>query len=151
MHPNIPHPWAPFLNRRTPGLHLALQGLQFVATSTAAHSQTLGYPQYLHSIPTNGDNQDVVSLGTDAALIADVAVRNAFVVVAIEMASIAQAIDCIGGDAGLCDSARALYREVREVLPAVDEDRSLTADLQRLVERIRTAAAPVAAAEAIPL
>lgn len=57
--------FAPFLNRNKPGLTLALQGLQFVATSTTAQGQTLAFPHRVHSIPTNADNQDVVSMGSD--------------------------------------------------------------------------------------
>lgn len=142
LHPNIKHPWEPFLNRKTPGLTLALQGLQFVATSTTAQSQTLGYPQYLHSIPTNGDNQDVVSLGTDAALVADRVVDNAFIVQAIEAAVLAQAVDCAGIGAELCEASRAFYQHVRDVLPVVDEDRFIAPELHCLFERIRSAPLP---------
>ena len=83
----------PFLNLNKPGLALGLQGLQFVATSTAAQSQTLAFPQYVHSIPTNGDNQDIVSMGTDAALLTAKVIDNAFVVLAVELVTLAQAVD----------------------------------------------------------
>lgn len=151
LNPNIPHPWPPFLNRRTPGFNLGLQGLQFVATSTVAHNQTLGYPQYLHSITTNGDNQDVVSLGTDAALIAGRVVRNAFAVLAIESAVLAQAVDCLGITSELADASLALWREVRAITPAVDEDRVIAVELQQLCRRLESADCPIyATASALP-
>jgi histidine ammonia-lyase len=134
VNPNISHPWPAFANRRTPGLTLGLQGLQFVATSTTAQSQTLAYPQYLHSISTNGDNQDVVSLGTDAALLTTRTIRNAFVVLGIEAVVLAQIVDCLGIEEELCAASRALYREVREIVPVVDDDRAIGADVERLVE-----------------
>lgn len=139
VNPNIPHPWPPFANRRTPGLTLGLQGLQFVATSTTAQSQTLAYPHYLHSISTNGDNQDVVSLGTDAALLAVRAISNAFVVTSIEAVVLAQIVDCLGIEAELCGASRALYREVREIVPVMEDDRAIGAEVDRLVERLQGA------------
>lgn len=127
----------PFLNLRTPGFDLALQGLQFVATSTTAHSQTLAYPQHLHSIPTNGDNQDVVSLGTDAALVAAQVVDNAFIVQSIEAVTLAQAVDCLGAQHSLTPSGAGLYRMVRDELPAVSQDRPLYAECAAVRHRLR--------------
>ena len=49
------------------GLNYGLQAAQFTATSTTAESQTLSNPMYVHSIPNNNDNQDIVSMGTNAA------------------------------------------------------------------------------------
>ncbi len=93
LNKNVNQEFPPFLNMNQPGLTLALQGMQFVATSTTAHSQSLAYPHSLHSISTNGDNQDVVSMGTDAALIASTVMKNAFIVLAIELIALAQAVD----------------------------------------------------------
>ncbi len=90
---NVNKFFPPFMNLKRPGLTLGLQGLQFVATSTTANSQTLAFPQYVHSISTNADNQDVVSMGTDSALIASRVVENAFVVLSVEMMALAQAVD----------------------------------------------------------
>ena len=63
--------YPPFLNKGTLGLNFGLQGMQFTATSTTAESQTLSNPMYVHSISCNNDNQDIVSMGTNAALIAE--------------------------------------------------------------------------------
>lgn len=59
----------PFANLGVIGLDLGLQAAQFTATSTTAENQTLSNPMYVHSIPNNGDNQDIVSMGTNSALI----------------------------------------------------------------------------------
>ena len=55
----------PFVNLGVLGLNYGLQASQFTATSTTAESQTLSNPMYVHSIPNNNDNQDVVSMGTN--------------------------------------------------------------------------------------
>ena len=58
----------PFVNLGVLGLNYGIQALHFTATSTTAESQTLSNPMSVHSI-RNNDNQDVVSIGTNAALI----------------------------------------------------------------------------------
>ena len=46
------------------GLNYGLQASQFTATSTTAECQTLSNPMYVHSIPNNNDNQDIVSMAS---------------------------------------------------------------------------------------
>jgi histidine ammonia-lyase len=137
---NVNQTLPPFLNIAQPGLTLGLQGLQFVATSTTAESQSLGFPHALHSISTNADNQDVVSMGTDAAFIAARAVENAHVVLAIELITLAQAVDVLDAEKLLSADSRALYRTVRSHVPVVREDRSLSAELAALITSLKRGA-----------
>lgn len=137
LHSKINERFTPFLNLNTPGLTLALQGLQFVATSTTAQSQTLAFPQYVHSIPTNADNQDVVSMGTDAALLFAKVVENAFIVEAIELVTLCQALDVNNNKDKLASITKDIYKKVRSVFPAVTEDRVLSGQLNKLVYMIR--------------
>ncbi|MHA4847907.1 aromatic amino acid lyase, partial [Flavitalea antarctica] len=58
----------PFMNLGVLGFNFGMQGVQFTATSTVAENQTLSFPMYVHSIPNNNDNQDIVSMGCNAAL-----------------------------------------------------------------------------------
>ena len=83
----------PFVNLGKLGLNFGMQGVQFTATSTTAENQMLSNPMYVHSIPNNNDNQDIVSMGTNAALITKKVIENAFEVVAIELITIVQAIE----------------------------------------------------------
>jgi histidine ammonia-lyase len=136
LHSKINDRFTPFLNLDTPGLTLALQGMQFVATSTTAQSQTLAYPQYVHSIPTNADNQDVVSMGTDAALLLSKVVENAFIVIAIELACLSQALDLTNTKHKLASETRDLYNKVRKVFPAVKKDRYMRDELDDLIKLI---------------
>ncbi|MCL1850858.1 MAG: aromatic amino acid ammonia-lyase, partial [Bacteroidetes bacterium] len=81
----------PFLNLGTLGLNLGMQAMQFTATSTVAENQSLGYPNYLHTIPNNADNQDIVSMGTNSALLTKQVIENSFEVLAIHFIAILQA------------------------------------------------------------
>ena len=74
----------PFINLGKLGLNFGLQGMQFTATSTTAENQTLSFPMYLHSISNNNDNQDIVSMGCNAALMTRRVIDNSFDVLAIQ-------------------------------------------------------------------
>ena len=129
----------PFLNMKTPGLTLGLQGLQFVATSTAAQGQTLAYPHRVHSISTNADNQDVVSMGTDSTLMTMKVIEQVHIVLAIELVALAQATDIMRVHNQLSPAAVQLYQSVREAMAPVSEDRVLVDDLPRVVALAQTA------------
>jgi histidine ammonia-lyase len=123
----------PFLNMKTPGLTLGLQGLQFVATSTAAQGQTLAFPHRVHSISTNADNQDVVSMGTDSTLLTMKAIEQAYIVLAIELVALAQATDIMQVHDNLSPAAAHLHEAIRNVMEPVIEDRVLVNDLPSVV------------------
>lgn len=128
----------PFLNMETPGLTLGLQGLQFVATSTAAHGQTLAYPHRIHSISTNADNQDVVSMGTDSALMTMKAIEQAYIVLTIELITLSQATDIMRVHHSLSPAASQLYQAVRRMMAPVTSDHALVDDLQRVTTLVRS-------------
>ena len=135
---NVNQTFPPFLNLNQPGLTLALQGVQFVATSTTAQNQSLAYPHSLHSISTNADNQDVVSMGTDAALMTHKVLENTYTVLAIELITLAQAVDVLKADNSLSSASRMLFAKIRKVFPSIFDDRSFSLELNRLIEILRT-------------
>ncbi|MDR0765951.1 MAG: aromatic amino acid ammonia-lyase [Odoribacteraceae bacterium] len=122
----------PFVNLGVKGLNHGLQAAQFTATSTTAESQTLAFPMYLHSIPNNNDNQDIVSMGTNAAQITATVVENAFQVMSIHFMAIAQAIDCLEIHDALSPAGKEIYDETRERFPLLVEDRPLHGDIERV-------------------
>jgi histidine ammonia-lyase len=122
----------PFLNRGALGLNFGLQGAQFTATSTVAENQSLSYPMYLHSIPSNNDNQDIVSMGANAAHLAHTVIVNTYQVLAIELAAIIQAIDHLDISARLASRSAVVYREIRAQLQIGKDDIVLSQQLQDL-------------------
>ncbi|TSC75927.1 MAG: histidine ammonia-lyase [Parcubacteria group bacterium Gr01-1014_30] len=138
LHQKLNNFFPPFLNLGQPGLTLGLQGLQFVATSTTSQSQTLAFPQYIHSIPTNADNQDVVSTGMESALLASKIMENAYIVLAIELITLAQATDFRGVYDKLSNSSKDLFKGVRSVFPKIVEDRIMVDELPRVVEFLKS-------------
>src|ERR1019366_1353110 len=83
----------PFVNLGVLGFNFGMQGVQFTATSTVAENQTLSFPMYVHSIPNNNDNQDIVSMGCNAALMCKKVIDNSFQVLAIQTMTVLQAVD----------------------------------------------------------
>ncbi|MEK7612509.1 MAG: aromatic amino acid ammonia-lyase [Patescibacteria group bacterium] len=127
----------PFLNLKRPGLTMGLQGLQFVATSTASQNQTLSYPHSIHSIPTNADNQDVVSMGTDVALFTSKVIENTYVVLAIEAVALSQAVDFLNIQKKLSNSSKGLLALIRTAIPAIYDDRVLGDELENLIVSLK--------------
>jgi histidine ammonia-lyase len=112
----------PFVNLGVLGLNFGMQGVQFTATSTVAENQTLSFPMYVHSIPNNNDNQDIVSMGANAALLTRKVIDNSFEVLAIQLMSLLQAVDSIACLAKLAPATRAIYERVREIFPSFVDD-----------------------------
>lgn len=122
----------PFVNLGKLGLNLGMQAAQFTATSTTAENQMLSNPMYIHSIPNNNDNQDIVSMGTNAALITAKVVENAYQVLAIEIVSATQAIDALKCEAKLSTTLKKTHKEIRSILPRFEKDSILYKKLEKV-------------------
>ena len=124
----------PFVNMGQLGLNFGMQGIQFTATSTTAENQMLSNPMYVHSIPNNNDNQDIVSMGANAALITKKVIENTFEIVAIEMITIVQAIDFLEARDQISSKTRKLYDEIRTLVPVLKEDMVMYPFIQKVTE-----------------
>ena len=124
----------PFVNLGVLGFNFGMQGMQFTATSTVAENQTLSFPMYVHSIPNNNDNQDIVSMGCNAALMTRRVIENSFEVLAIQMMTVLQAIDHIDCAAQLSPKTKFFYDELRAIFPKFVEDKPKYKDLERIKE-----------------
>jgi histidine ammonia-lyase len=122
----------PFINLGKLGLNFGMQGMQFTATSTTAENQTLSYPMYLHSISNNNDNQDIVSMGCNAALMTRKVIDNTFDVLAIQTIALMQAIDYLKCHSRLSSATHAMYDEVRKIMPSFIEDQPKYKALQEV-------------------
>ncbi|MEZ5027668.1 MAG: aromatic amino acid ammonia-lyase [Ferruginibacter sp.] len=122
----------PFVNLGVLGFNFGMQGMQFTATSTVAENQTLSFPMYVHSIPNNNDNQDIVSMGCNAAVITKKVIDNSFEVLAIQMMTVLQAIDYIGCVPRLSTQTLKVYKTIREIFPKFVGDQPKYKDLNMI-------------------
>ncbi|MBY8852356.1 aromatic amino acid lyase, partial [Saccharothrix sp. MB29] len=124
-----------FLVAGDPGLNSGMAGAQYPATALVAENRTI-VPASTQSVPSNGDNQDVVSMGLISARNSRRVLQNNNVILAVEFFAAAQAVDISGRYSMLGDSAKATYDAVRELVPTLDRDRFMSDDLQRVAEAI---------------
>lgn len=124
----------PFVNLGILGFNFGMQGMQFPATSTVAENQTLCFPMYVHSIPNNNDNQDIVSMGCNAALIARKVMDNSFEVLAIQAITLLQAVDYLNCTDRLAPFTRQVYDSLRAIFPKFVAD-SATYKQQKAIVR----------------
>lgn len=140
LNPNLNAKFPAFLNGGVLGLNFGLQGVQFTATSTTAENQTLAFPNYVHSIPNNNDNQDIVSMGTNSALITQQVINNVFQILSVHVLAICQAIDLIeqGEKEKLCSTSKMLYNDIKKYLGGVNKDKPLNTELKEIQNYLRT-------------
>jgi len=112
----------PFVNLGVLGVNYGMQAAQFTATSTTAECQMLSNSMYVHSIPNNNDNQDIVSMGTNSALAAKTVIENSYQVMSIHFMALVQAVDCLKIQDKLSGQTRAIYDEIRAFFPAFSDD-----------------------------
>ncbi|MCF0062265.1 aromatic amino acid ammonia-lyase [Dyadobacter chenwenxiniae] len=129
----------PFLNAGTWGLNFGFQGVQFTATSTTAENQALSGSVYVHSIPNNNDNQDIVSMGTNSAVLAKQVLENSFQVMSIHIMAICQAIDLLEPEEKerLSPNAKSIYGQIRRHAHFVKEDVPQSESIAAVFEYIK--------------
>ena len=137
MHDRINGILPPFLNLGVLGLNYGFQACQFTATSTTAECQTLAMPNYVHSIPNNNDNQDIVSMGTNTAELCAKVIDNAYQVLAILVLALAQATDCLDLRPRLANSTGQFYDAVRAQVAPFVEDRPHYEEIQTIIRYLK--------------
>jgi histidine ammonia-lyase len=119
------------------GLNSGFMGAQLLATSLAAECRLLSAPASVQTIPTNANNQDVVSMGTISARLTRELTEKVWKLTAIQALALAQAADLRGGDLMGADYAR-LHALVRGVSGKLAADRPLFEDIARVNEQLRS-------------
>ncbi len=140
----------PFVNLGVLGFNFGMQGVQFTATSTVAENQTLSFPMYVHSIPNNNDNQDIVSMGCNAALMCKKVIDNSFQVLAIQTMTVMQAIDYLECARKLSPKTYELYAELRKIFPKFVEDTPKYKDIERIKNFFESVAPLISAKAPVP-
>ncbi|HEY8733561.1 MAG TPA: aromatic amino acid lyase, partial [Puia sp.] len=75
-----------------------------------------------HSIPNNNDNQDIVSMGCNAALMTKRVIDNSFEVLTVQVMTILQAIDYLKCSDKLSPATSRIYHSIRQIFPKFIDD-----------------------------
>jgi phenylalanine ammonia-lyase len=121
---------------KNPDKYSGFKPLQILAASLAVQNRKLSLPNQAVMIPTEGDNQDVNSLGTHAAFDLKEAYENLERLVAILLLIGMQAVE-LRGIKKVSREAKNLHETVREVVPFLKRDRPLTTDIENIILSIR--------------
>ncbi len=119
------------------GLNSGFMIAQYTAAALVSENKPLSHPACVDSIPTSGNKEDHVSMGTISARKARSVLENAENVLAIELLCGAQALDLLTkGRPGR--GTEAAFQSIREVVSHMDKDRVLSKDIERVVKLIQS-------------
>jgi histidine ammonia-lyase len=109
--------------------------VQYTAASLVSESKSLAHPASVDSIPSSAGQEDHVSMGMIAARHAREIVGNAEIVATLEALAAAQAMDLRERMVGAAPApgTAAARAAIREVVPFLDADRPLKADIDEAI------------------
>jgi histidine ammonia-lyase len=147
INPQLSEGLAPFLTKYG-GVCSGFMIAQYAAASMVSENKIYAHPACVDSIPSSGNQEDHVSMGTTAARTAAMIVDNAQKVLGIELYAAAQAI-WLRGEKGLAPATQAAYDFIRETVEPVDRDIVMHFELKKFDEMIKSNALVEAVEKAI--
>jgi len=121
---------------RDPGLESGFMTPQIAAAALVAECRVLATPASVQSVPTEGNQEDVVPMGMTAAWKGERILANAARIVAIELLAAAQGLEFLRPLKPGQGVARTLAA-VRRLVPPLAGDRPLSGDIERIVAALR--------------
>lgn len=138
VHPDFNQGLPPFL-AGSPGLESGYMMVQVTAAALASECKTLAHPASVDSIPTDGNQEDVVPMAMSAATKLRRSVRNLRHVLAIELIAAAQGLES-RRPLTSSDLVERAHARIREFVPIANGDRAPSPDIIRLAERMAAGA-----------
>lgn len=129
-----------FLQEKQNGLHSGFMGAQVTATSLVAWMRSHATPASIQSIPTNANNQDIVSMGTIASLKTSECIDRVFEILSIESLILAQAFDLKKGNKkenGFSEVSIQFVKQIRKISPFLKKDRPLSTEIQKIASFLK--------------
>jgi histidine ammonia-lyase len=127
VNPQLNEGLPPFLSPE-PGLQSGAMILQYSAASLVSENKTLAHPASVDSIPSSGNQEDHVSMGTIGARHAQSIIKNTRNVLAIE--ALCALTGCtIRGKELMASKSRMQYDKLLAIVDPIDEDRIFTPDI----------------------
>ncbi|MEN0088287.1 MAG: aromatic amino acid ammonia-lyase [Pseudomonadota bacterium] len=123
----------PFLQPNDTGMNSGFMGAQVTASALVAEMRSRAVPASMQSVPTNGNNQDINTMGTVAARKISELLDDAMAVLSIHALAVAQAVDLaqVAGSKGFAPTTLEFVQRVRSISPRLVEDRPLATDIAR--------------------
>ncbi len=117
------------------GVNSGFMIMQYTAAALVSENKVLAHPASVDSIPSSGNQEDHVSMGTIAARKAYEIIKNARHVIAIEWLCAAQGVD-FGHPEYLGKGTKIAHDLLRDHVTALDHDRVMYPDIEKAVQLI---------------
>ncbi|HUD31340.1 MAG TPA: histidine ammonia-lyase [Novosphingobium sp.] len=137
-----------FLTPR-PGLNSGFMIPQVTAAALVSENKQRAYPASVDSIPTSANQEDHVSMAAHGARRLLEMAENATAVIGIELLASAQGSD-FHAPLASSDALEAARAALREVVPALEDDRHFHPDMEAANALVRSGALVAAAGDALP-
>ncbi len=121
---------------QNPGMQSGFMIAHVAAVALLSEAKVLAHPASVDNVPTSAGKEDHVSMGMTAALKLRTIVENAENVLAIELLAAAEGLEFLRPLRAGVGVERA-FATLRSLAPRVNEDRSLSADIERVAAAIR--------------
>ncbi|MGH7568230.1 MAG: histidine ammonia-lyase [Gemmatimonadales bacterium] len=132
---------------RDPGLESGFMTAQIAAAALVAECRMLATPASVQSVPTEGNQEDVVPMGMSAAWKAERILAHVARIVAIELLAGAQGLEFLKPLRPGRGVAR-IWAAVRREVPALEGDRPMSEEIERTAGLVRAGAFEPAPPEA---
>ena len=119
-----------------PGMQSGFMIAHVAAVALLNEAKVLAHPASVDNLPTSAGKEDHVSMGMTGALKLRTIVEDAENVLAIELLAAAEGLEFRRPLKAGVGVERA-FTTLRGIAPRVDEDRSLSTDIERVAESIR--------------
>ncbi|MDP3052956.1 MAG: aromatic amino acid ammonia-lyase [bacterium] len=120
-----------------PDEYSGFKPIQVLAASLAVQNRKLSLSNQAVMLPTEGDNQDVNSLGTHAAFDLKESYENLEKLTAILLLAGMQAIE-LRGIKKASKESKKIYQKIRKVVPFLHKDKPLSADIEKIISLIKS-------------
>ena len=136
VNPDLNEGLPPFLARHA-GTQCGFMIAHVAAVSLLNEAKVLAHPASIDNVPTSGGKEDHVSMGMTAALKLRSILDLAENLLAIELLAAAEGLEHRHPlKAGI--GVERAFEVIREIAPALTQDRALAADIARMAESIRS-------------
>lgn len=135
INPQLSEGLEPFLTKHG-GVCSGFMIAQYAAASMVSENKIYAHPACVDSIPSSGNQEDHVSMGTTAARTAALIIDNSQKVLGIELFAATQAI-WLRGEKNLSPTTKAVYEFVRKTVEPVDQDVVMHNELVKFDEMIK--------------
>ncbi len=137
VNPHLNNGLPPFL-AANPGIECGLMIAQYTAASIVSENKVLAHPSCVDSIPTSGNQEDHVSMGTTSARQVRQITHNAAKVIAIECICASQAIYLEKCENLLAPKTKQFLETVRSYCPPLTTDQPIGDEIEALAHYLLT-------------